>query len=271
MALIPRFYIDAVVSVGIRIKNGTDINWIGTGFFVVKPVGGERFQPFMVTNRHVLQRQRTIVIRLKEENTGKLRIIDMPLEENGKILYSTHDDEKVDIAVILLNGTFITENNLQFSAFNIEKHALISSELLKQGVDEGSYVYMLGFPMGLVNVDSNTPICRGGCIARIDEIEIHAKKQFLLDIQNFPGNSGSPIITKPEMIGIGSAPVFEKSVLIGIVYGYIPYEESLINAQTHKIVEVRSENSGIAVVNPVEFIVEVIEKEMARYFEHLAK
>ena len=174
----------------------------------------------------------------------------------------------MDIAVVLISGRFITENNLEFAAFNIEDHALTSSELIAQGGDEGLYVYMLGFPMGLVNVDSNTPICRGGCIARIDEKEIRNTKQFLLDIQNFPGNSGSPIITKPEIISIAGDPVLGKSVLIGIVHGYIPYEEKLINAQTQRVVEVRSENSGIAVVNPVEFITEVMDKEITRSQAH---
>ena len=268
MALIPKFYMDAVVSVGIR--SGASISWIGTGFFIIKPVGNEEFLPFMVTNRHVLEGNKAVVIRLKEKNTQQLRIIDMPLEENGNPIYSVHDNDKVDIAVVLLNGSFLTQNNLEFAAFNIEDHALISSELVAQGGDEGSYVYMLGFPMGLVNIDSNTPICRGGCIARIDEKEINSKKQFLLDIQNFPGNSGSPIITKPEMIGIGNDPVLGKSVLIGIVHGYIPYEEKLINAQTKKVVEIRSENSGIAVVNPVEFIKEVMEKEIVRSQGHTA-
>lgn len=266
MALIPKFFTEAVISVGIRYDE--QIKWIGTGFFIVKPLGEDKFQPFMVTNRHVIAGLNAVVIRLKERNTGILKIIDMPIKENEKELYSVHENKDIDIAVVLLNGNFITENNLQFSAFNIEEHALTSSELVKQGGDEGSYVYMLGFPMGLVNVDSNTPICRGGCIARIDEKEIDKTKRFLLDIQNFPGNSGSPIITKPEVIGIGNDPVLGKSCLIGIVYGYLPYEEELINAQTKKVVEVRSENSGIAVVHPVEFIKEVVEREMERNYDY---
>ena len=261
MSLIPKFYMEAVVSIGVRIGNG--INWIGTGFFVVKPLGEDIFQPLMITNRHVLMGNDNVVIRLKDQ-AGILRVLDMPLIVEGRELFSYHKELNIDIAAVLINGSYITENNLQFSAFNIEEHSLNSSDLVKQGGNEGSYVYMLGFPMGLVNVDSNTPICRGGCIARIDEKEIQMTKQFLLDIQNFPGNSGSPIITKPEMIGLGNEPVLGRSVLIGIVHGYIPYEEKLINAQTKKIVEVRSENSGIAVVNPVEYIKEVVEMEMDR-------
>lgn len=71
MALIPKFFMEAVVSIGLR--NGTVINWIGTGFFVVKPLGKDKYQPFMVTNRHVLQGNNSVVIRLKENTTGELK------------------------------------------------------------------------------------------------------------------------------------------------------------------------------------------------------
>lgn len=264
MSLIPKFYMDAVASIGVRTKE--KILWIGTGFFVIKEVGENQFQPFMVTNKHVIDGLNSVVIRLREKDTGELRCIDMPLMENANHLYSVHPDNKVDVAVVLLNGSYITQNNLQFSGFNIEKNAFSSKDFLKKGGNEGSFVYMLGYPMGLVNIGTNIPICRGGCIARIDPNEIEKEKVFLLDIQNFPGNSGSPIISKPEVIGIGDDPVLNQAVLIGIVHGYIPYEEQLINSQTQKVVEVRSENSGIAVANPVEFIREVIEIEMERKY-----
>ena len=54
--------------------------------------------------------------------------------------------------------------------------------------------------------------------------------------------------------------------LIGIIHGYLPYKEQLINSQTHEVVEIRSENSGIAVANPAEFIQEVVEIEMKRNY-----
>ena len=55
-----------------------------------------------------------------------------------------------------------------------------------------------------------------------------------------------------------------KTVLAGIIHSYIPYKESLINSQTHEIVEIKSENSGIANVHPVEFIREIIDKIQPR-------
>lgn len=64
----------------------------------------------MVTNRHVLQGNNSVAIRVKENITGNLKILDMPLVEDGKLLSSIHDDKDADIAVVLLNGGFITEN-----------------------------------------------------------------------------------------------------------------------------------------------------------------
>lgn len=262
MSLIPKFYIDSVVSIGLR--NNESINWTGTGFFVMKELKKDIFQPFMITNRHVLVNKDSVVIRLKEKNSGNLCIFDMPLFENGRQLYSVHGDVNIDIAVVQINGGFIIENNLEFSGFDIDKHALTSEEFLQRGGDIGSCIYMLGYPMGLVNIDSNAPICRSGCVARIDKSEIEVTKKILLDIQNFPGNSGSPVISHPEIISIEGTPAINQCLLIGIIYGYLPYKEQLINSQTNEVVEIRSENSGIAIANPVEFIKEVVEMEIKR-------
>lgn len=264
MALIPQFFIDSVASVGIR--QGTEIKWIGTGFFIVKHIEENKFQPFMVTNKHVFDGLQSVVIRLIERNTKELRIIDMPLVIDGKRAYSVHPDDKVDVAVILLNGSYITENNLDFSAFNIDEHAMTTEEFINNGGNEGSTIFMLGYPMGLVNIKSSTPICRTGCVARIDKFEVRESKNMLLDIQNFPGNSGSPIVAKPEIVSIEGTKALDKCVLIGIIHSYIPYQETLINSQTGKVVEIRSENSGIAKANPVEYIKEVVEIEYRRHY-----
>ena len=55
-------------------------------------------------------------------------------------------------------------------------------------------------------------------------------------------------------------PNVDRSLLVGIIHSYIPYRESLINSQTNEVVEVRSENSGLAMMHPVEYIRDVIDK-----------
>ena len=259
MSLIPQFYMDAIVSIGVPGFKGRT-QWIGTGFLGYRKVDAKgNVAPFLVTNKHVILNKKEIVLRFKSNVDGALKEIPVNLEGDGKNTYRVHPNEKVDIAVLKLNGNYITRNNLQFDAFDIDEHAMTSSELRQEGVDEGSLIYMLGFPMGLVNANSKLPICRLGCVARMSKEQIDEQLNMLIDIQNFPGNSGSPIITKPEHTSIEGTKALSKAVLIGIVHSYIPYRENLINQQTGNVVEVRSENSGIALVHPVEQIREVVD------------
>lgn len=259
MSLIPSFFKNSVVSIGTRNKEGHVI-WTSTGFFVVRRIDQQNLRPFLITNRHVFESRNTMVIRMKEKGTENLKELDVAIiDKEGKPLYKLHHNEKIDVAVLPLNGSYIMSNNLEFPAVNIDENAMTSYELRNAGANEGSILYMLGFPMGLVNEHSSEPICRMGCVARISETQITEQQSILIDIQNFPGNSGSPIFTKPEFVSIEGTPALGKSVLLGIVHSYIPYQESLVNQQTGNIVEIRSENSGLAKAHPVEYIKEIID------------
>lgn len=261
MAIIPQSYLNSVVSIGVRI-NQADIAWIGTGFFVGRASEQEnQVYPMLVSNKHVFEGKNTIVIRMKKREGDNLMEMDAILKkEDGSPLYYTHDNIQIDIAVLPLNAQVINENSLDFPCFDIERNAMSSTELRSNGADEGTIIYMLGFPMGLVNMASNIPVCRMGCISRMSETQINEQHDILADIQNFPGNSGSPVITRPEFVSITGTRSLQLSVLLGIVHSYIPYKESLINSQTNEVVEIRSENSGIALVHPVEYIRDIIDK-----------
>lgn len=261
MTIIPQFYKNAVVSIGVKNQNN-DIAWIGTGFFVTRAIDENNVRPFLVTNKHVLQGKSRIVIRMKEKGTEDLKEIEAAITYSDvsceKPIYVLHPQIDIDIAVLPLNASFIADNCLECPAFDIDSNAMTSSELRDNGVEEGTLIYMLGYTMGLVNQSSSLPICRLGCIARISKEQIQEKHNILVDIQNFPGNSGSPIINRPEVVSIQDTKNINRSVLIGIIHSYIPYEEPLINSQTGRFVEVRSENSGLANVHPVEYIRDII-------------
>lgn len=145
MSVIPEFFLNAVVSIG-ELRNNV-ISWFGTGFFVTRKVTSERSQPFLVTNRHVLENRSSIIIRLKNKDDTFLKEIPVSLVNNGEKLYQCHPNSKIDIAVLLLNGNFITENKLDFQSFDIDEHALTSYELRSEGVNEGTLIYMLGYPI----------------------------------------------------------------------------------------------------------------------------
>ena len=264
MAIIPAQFLDAVVSIGVR--KGPSISWIGTGFFVTrKTQDPTKGIPYLVSNKHVFQCSDKIVIRMREEVTGALKEMDASLKDpDGKTFFRMHELEDIDIAVLPLNAKVITKNHLDFPYFDIDEQAMTSKQLWDNDVDEGALIYMLGYPMGLVNRNSNMPICRLGCIARMTEVQIKEQHNILVDIQNFPGNSGSPIVLRPELMSIKGTKALDRSVLIGIVHSYIPYREQLINSQTGQVVEIKSENSGIANVHPVEYIREIIDKIQPR-------
>lgn len=259
MALIPRQFIDSVVSIGSR-NSDNSISWFGTGFFVGRSIDDpNEVVPFLVTNKHVFLSSKQIVIRMKENGSDRLMEMNATLEKNGVLLYKTHPQNDIDIAVLQLNAREILDKNLNFQCINIDTQALSSVELREKGVDEGSLIYMLGFPMGLVNQTSNLPLCRLGCIARMSEAQINEDHNMLVDVQNFPGNSGSPIVLRPDTSTIIGTKSLNMSVLVGIIHSYIPYQEQLVNSQTQRVVEIRSENSGIANAHPVEYIREVVD------------
>ena len=127
---------------------------------------------------------------------------------------------------------------------------------------EGSIIYSLGFPSGLVGVDSKVPLCRMGCISKIKEpCDVNG---YLLDIQNFPGSSGSPVINRIEANHLKGTKAYNSTRLIGIMAKYIPYRDVLISRQTGKEMQIIQENSGIAVAYDVNLIKETVEIEFAR-------
>lgn len=260
MAIIPIHYKNAVVSIGIKDPSNGNIQWIGTGFFVIRKIDGDNAMPFLISNKHVFTGSESIVIRMKEKDKDNWKeAIAYLFDKDKKPLFAQHPNGNIDIAVLQLSPDYIIKNNLEFPAFDIDENALTSSKLRENGVDDGSTVYMLGFPLGLVPKLSTHPICRLGCIARISEDQIAEHNNILIDIQNFPGNSGSPIINRPEITAIEGTKYLNRSVLVGIVHSYIPYRDRLISSQTNEVVEVRMENSGLANAHPVEFIREVID------------
>lgn len=260
MALIPKHYIDSVVAIGVKDDKGQP-NWIGTGFFAYRKTAEEgQGLPFLISNKHVFEGKNEITLRMKVRDSEQLKEVDADLVEDGKQLYYTHANSDIDIAVLPLNGPAIEGLNLRFDGFDIDDQAMTSQELRNEGVDEGYLIYMLGYPMGLVMANSNIPLCRLGCIARMNEAQIDKSFNILVDIQNFPGNSGSPIVIRPELMSINGTKSFSKCVLIGIVHSYLPYREYLRNTQTGRIVEEKEENSGIANMHPVEYIRDIIDK-----------
>ena len=270
MAIIPDFFMDAVVALGIPISGGKK-HWVGTGFLVGRK---EKEHPdkstvYIITNKHVVKDQNLLYVRFNNSESVGVRDLPMSLKVNDELLYTAHPLKNTEIVAVQILPHVIVDNKLRLSFMDIDDHAITLQQMKETGVDEGSLVYAIGFPMNLVNDTVKAPICRLGCISRVADAFVSPKtaETFLVDAQTFPGNSGGPIISRPEFISIQGTTHNEKANLIGILSAYIPYRDTLVSQQTHQPIMVREENSGLTIVHPVDRIKEAIELEYKRVCE----
>jgi hypothetical protein len=93
---------------------------------------------------------------------------------------------------------------------------------------------------------------------------ISKSDSFLIDSFVFPGNSGGPVVLKPEIISIAGTPSQSKSYLIGMVIGYQSYVDVAVSQQTQHQRITFEENSGLATVVPTDYIADAIEADRRR-------
>ena len=266
MAIIPSFYLDAVVAIGVQLPDGNK-HWIGTGFIVGRKEDIDKSLStfYLITNKHVFENQNTVFFRFNSLNGNTSRDYAVPLLDNNIPCFSQHPNPKIDIAAIQLIPQTLINDNSVWGAFDLDDNALTLMQMQSSGVEEGNLVYALGFPMNLVE-DIKTPICRLGCISRIKNafLDKTGDTNFLVDDEVFPGHSGGPIVNRPEMLSIEGTPSNSNANLIGILSAYIPYENVLISQQTGKPQMIQTENSGLTIVYSVDKIKEVVELEHTR-------
>lgn len=268
MSGINQKYLNAVVAIGIDDReDDKNIMWIGTGFLVGFHRNAKN-EVFLLTNKHVIERQKTVIIRFNKLDGTAAN--DFPLglrTKEGNCMYSEHPSSAVDVAAVKLNSEFLSQTASDYQYFDIDSESLSLSQMQSENLNEGSLVYALGFPMNLVGKDRQYPICRLGCISRIsDAFEFANAADFLVDAQTFPGNSGGPIVVRTDETVDNSQTV----KLIGILSAYIPYREPLYSMQTGQQRSLMEENSGLTVVHPVDRIREVINIEFQKFLLAMA-
>lgn len=263
MALIPPFFLDCAVAIGKMDEKG-ERTWVASGFLYshfIEPAdgGGKLYKVFLVTTRHVLENLRRIYLRFNpiEGEEAQEYALDL-LGKNGKKLWWADDDPEIDMAVIPISAQLLKEHGIQFSLFLKDKHSANIEKMSELGVTEGDFIYTLGFPMGIVGRTRNAVIARSGIIARIRDTLSHNSREFYIDAFIFPGNSGGPVVLKPEMLAIGGTKMVSSAYLIGVVIGYVPYLDIAISEQTMKPRVIFEENSGLAIVQPIDFVDRII-------------
>ena len=260
MSIITQKHLDSVTALGVAISdpnNAGNKSWIGTGFLVGwKRVEGDEI--YLVTNKHVVIGKRELWVRFNSREGTTAR--DFPLlvqNQYNQPEFSAHPNRDVDIIAISLNRDFLVKTGSVISYFDLDNATYNIQQMKAKGIMEGSLVYALGYPMHMVGVKRQDPICRLGCVSRISDAFVSTYPvNFLVDAQTFPGNSGGPILSMADNDKI--------AMLIGILRAYIPYREPLVSQQTGQERSVMEENSGLTIVQPVDRILETVQLERRR-------
>jgi S1-C subfamily serine protease len=262
MSLIPEIFIDAVVAIGIE-RNGIK-NWIGTGFLfgdllTVTSDQSNTYTLYLVTNKHVFEELDQVIVKFNPQTDQASKDFALPLKKSDGTSYWTgHPDPDVDVAITPINHEVLSKEGMKFKFFQSDKHIVTITAMNTEDIREGNFIYVLGFPMGIISSDRQYVFARTGIISRIKDLYEKRSKDFVVDAPVFPGNSGGPVISKIENNFLGGTKAFNKSRLIGIIKSYIPYTDTAYSLQTKKPRITFEENSGLSLVEPVDRIIETI-------------
>jgi hypothetical protein len=221
-----------------------------------------QYDVYLVTNRHVLANHFQIVVRLNAVKiSDPLREFPLSLKDDkGQDLWFSHPNPSIDVSVLHVNAAYLQAQGLQSNFFEADHHVADKAKMRDIGLAIGNEVFVLGFPMGISGTEQrNYAIARRGSIARISDVLEAADTTFLIDAFVFPGNSGGPVISIPNMNAIQGTKPQDHAYLIGIVRGYVPYQDVLVSKQTGEARMISQENSGLAEVIPMDYVNETIE------------
>ena len=269
MALIPPFFLNTVVALGEQSSDGT-MQSKATGFLYGDPLattddkGRKLYRVFLVTNRHVFQqaseRSDTLHARFNRFEAGA-NIYPLKLEH---VSWTVHPDPEADVAVMSLDPTWLQSSGVERFFFQAEDHTISLEQAQNTQVSEGDGVFVLGFPLGESGEERNYAIVRQGIIARIQDWLKGTTRTFLIDATIFPGNSGGPVLLKPEIASVGGTKSNVNCALIGMVSSYLPYREVAVSQQTGLPRMVFEENSGLSRVVPHDVIREAVDLSVTK-------
>ena len=256
MALIPPGYMKTIVSLGVADQS---FRHLGTGFLYHHPLWTEdgltHYRPFLVTNKHVVDGEVTHV-RFNQPKLGSLEIHSISSVTDGQWITHPRGSDVAVIPVIDPGPLTVGRNVHETEIFLGDLSTPSDDELLT--ITEGIGVFLIGFPLGLIGDDHNFPIVRSGVIARIQDWLEGEKDTFLIDAPAFPGNSGGPVLVRPDRTAIRNTAAVTQAFLIGMVSQSIMSREVAVSAQTGETRVVFVENTGLSRVVPINTVKEAL-------------
>ena len=212
----------------------------GTGFLVGRELAKDQWRILLITNKHVLDADATkrnamksVKLHINVEVNGSVvgKIVDYPLEDTTGKWWREHPSADIDVLAINAVPLFNAQKKIA-NRFAPEDLFAPAAKRKEMDISAGEEIMTVGYPSGIRQGKTNSPLIRQGIIAtRIGEelheevpcpggVRIRKSRAFLIDGATIPGSSGSPVVLKPvtgrhqgdAIVMGGTAPV-----LLGIV------------------------------------------------------
>lgn len=195
----------------------------GTGF-VINYKTTDGLMPMLVTNKHVFGDSSQVTFRMVAAKNDAPSARATQISVTGVVAEETwvgHPDEAVDIAVM----PFVAVTNAMTSIGAAPYYRPFSAETLltqaqAEELDAIEQVLFIGYPNGLFDTSSWTPIVRRGQTATPIYNDYRAQPSFLIDASVFPGSSGSPVVIYDKGMYVtrdGTTNIGSRFFLVGVV------------------------------------------------------
>jgi hypothetical protein len=243
----------------------------GTGFTIGVSIDGTAGAPlafFLVTAGHVIK-------SIQSKGSGKV-YVRFNMKAGGAEWveiasgnWFMHDDSAVDLAIAPL-PPLPSHPGHDLLVFPLSI-AATADIIRQQDIGIGDEVFLAGLFFEHPGEVRNIPIIRTGAIAAMPEEKVRTKRgemhAYLIESRSIGGLSGSPVFayvgrtrsTPTAALSVHGGPPF---YLLGIVSSH--WDWKLSESPTQQEYAEEKLNMGIAVVVPVERILEVLEKPMIR-------
>ncbi|CAM2158607.1 Serine protease (plasmid) [Pararobbsia alpina] len=157
---------------------------------------------FLVTSRHVLCDEDSghlpdaveIELHIDVRNLGQSIWFSIPLYNDGVGLWRQAEDGggTVDVAVVEINRDVLPPRS--FICFFEPQHLLVP----RGGIEIGSSILIVGFPLGFHDTLHHLPVARHGILASAFGFRFQGNGVFVTDARMHRGTSGAPVVARDE-------------------------------------------------------------------------
>ncbi|MBK9220501.1 MAG: hypothetical protein IPO16_00060 [Saprospiraceae bacterium] len=124
---------------------------------------------------------------------------------NNRFKWTRHPDPAIDLSLMDLNPIIKEADNkgtpLYIRSIN---ESFIPNDSIWSTLSYLEEVIMIGYPNGLIDEKNNLPIIRTGTTASQPKLNFNNRDEFITDISNFKGSSGSPLFIRRTPVDLKS-------------------------------------------------------------------